>query len=88
MLFRSTGVVGREILSILEEKKFEFNSIKMLASARSAGSKLDFMGKEYTVKELKENIILLGELENPYSVIKQCDIFALLFYYEGISLNK
>ncbi len=47
----ATGVVGREILSILEEKKFEFNSIKMLASARSAGSKLDFMGKEYTVIE-------------------------------------
>ncbi len=47
----ATGVVGREILSILEEKKFEFNSIKMLASSRSAGSKLDFMGKEYTVIE-------------------------------------
>ena len=45
----ATGVVGREILSILEEKKFEFNSIKMLASARSAGSKLDFAGKEHTV---------------------------------------
>ena len=41
----ATGVVGREILSILEEKKFDFNSIKMLASSRSAGSKLDFMGK-------------------------------------------
>ena len=49
----ATGVVGREILSILEEKKFEFNSIKMLASSRSAGSKLDFMGKEYTVIEAK-----------------------------------
>ncbi len=47
----ATGVVGREILSILEEKKFDFNSIKMLASSRSAGSKLDFMGKEYTVVE-------------------------------------
>ena len=30
-----------------------------------------------------ENVILLGELENPYPVIKQCDIFALLSYYEG-----
>ena len=49
----ATGVVGREILSILEEKKFDFNSIKMLASSRSAGSKLDFMGKEYTVVEAK-----------------------------------
>lgn len=34
-------------------------------------------------EDLKENVILLGELENPYPVIKQCDIFALLSYYEG-----
>lgn len=47
----ATGVVGREILSILEEQKVEFNEIKLLSSKRSAGSKLMFMGKEYTVLE-------------------------------------
>ena len=34
----ATGVVGREILSILEENNVKYNSIKFLASARSAGS--------------------------------------------------
>lgn len=47
----ATGVVGREILSILEEQKVEFNDIKLLSSKRSAGSKLQFAGKEYTVLE-------------------------------------
>lgn len=47
----ATGVVGREILSILEEQKVEYNEIKLLSSKRSAGSKLTFNGKEHTVIE-------------------------------------
>lgn len=47
----ATGVVGREILSILEENKVEYNSIKFLASKRSAGSKIQFKGQEFTVVE-------------------------------------
>ncbi|ADL03177.1 glycosyltransferase [Lacrimispora saccharolytica] len=33
--------------------------------------------------DLQENVILLGRLENPYPVMKQCDIFVLLSDYEG-----
>ncbi|MBR1617054.1 aspartate-semialdehyde dehydrogenase [bacterium] len=51
----ATGVVGREILNILEENKVEFNSIKFLASSRSKGSKIEFKGKQYTVEEADEN---------------------------------
>ena len=47
----ATGVVGREILNILEENKVEYNSIKFLASARSAGSTIDFKGEKHTVIE-------------------------------------
>ena len=47
----ATGVVGREILSVLEEQKVEFNEIKFLSSYRSAGSKIVFKGREYTVEE-------------------------------------
>lgn len=50
----ATGVVGREILKILEENNVEFNSIKFMSSARSAGSKINFKGKEYTVVEAKD----------------------------------
>ncbi len=47
----ATGVVGREILNILEENKVEYNTIKFLASARSAGSTIEFKGEKHTVIE-------------------------------------
>ena len=47
----ATGVVGREITKIVDELKVEFNSIKFLSSAKSAGTKITFQGKEYTVEE-------------------------------------
>jgi aspartate-semialdehyde dehydrogenase len=47
-----TGAVGQEFLRIIEERKFPFDSLKMLASSRSAGKQIDFMGKTYTVEEL------------------------------------
>ena len=47
----ATGVVGREITKILEELNVEYNSIKFLSSAKSAGSKLTFKDKEYTLEE-------------------------------------
>ncbi len=49
----ATGVVGQEILKILDEKNFPFNEIKFLASARSAGNQIEFKGKIYTVEEAK-----------------------------------
>jgi aspartate-semialdehyde dehydrogenase len=48
-----TGAVGQEFLSILEEREFPFDSLKMLASSRSAGKTMEFKGKEYVVEELK-----------------------------------
>ncbi len=47
-----TGAVGQEFLRIIEQRKFPFDSLKMLASSRSAGKKIEFMGKTYTVEEL------------------------------------
>ena len=47
----ATGVVGREITKITEELNVEFESIKFLSSAKSAGSKITFNGQEYTVIE-------------------------------------
>ena len=42
----ATGLVGRTFLQVLEEYDFPVKSIKMLASERSAGSKILFCGKE------------------------------------------
>ncbi len=49
----ATGVVGREIMQIVDELKIEFNSIKFLSSAKSAGKELEFQGKKYIVEEAK-----------------------------------
>ena len=49
----ATGVVGREIIQILDELKVEYNSIKFLSSAKSAGKTLEFQGKTYIVEEAK-----------------------------------
>lgn len=47
----ATGAVGQEILKVIEERKVPFKSLKILASSRSAGKELTFMGKTYTVEE-------------------------------------
>jgi aspartate-semialdehyde dehydrogenase len=47
-----TGAVGQEFLRIIEERDFPFDSLKVLASSRSAGKKIEFKGKEYVVEEL------------------------------------
>ena len=51
-LVGATGAVGSIVLQLLEEREFPFKTIKFLASARSAGSKLTFKGEEHTVEEL------------------------------------
>mmetsp|Transcript_9545 Transcript_9545/g.28712 ORF Transcript_9545/g.28712 Transcript_9545/m.28712 type:complete len:385 (+) Transcript_9545:164-1318(+) len=49
-----TGAVGKEFLKVLTQYEFPYSSIKMLASARSAGKKVEFEGEEYTIEELTE----------------------------------
>jgi aspartate-semialdehyde dehydrogenase len=47
----ATGAVGTEFLKLIEERKFPFAELRLLASKRSAGTKLTVCGKEYTVEE-------------------------------------
>lgn len=49
----ATGAVGQEFIRLIEERSFPFSSLKLLASARSAGKKITVSGKEYTVEEAK-----------------------------------
>lgn len=48
----ATGLVGSTFIKVLEEYKFPVKSIKMLATAKSAGKVLKFMGKDVVVEEL------------------------------------
>ncbi|XP_068651578.1 uncharacterized protein [Aristolochia californica] len=47
-----TGAVGQEFLRVLSDRDFPYRCIKMLASKRSAGSRMSFEGKDYVVEEL------------------------------------
>ena len=49
----ATGAVGQEFLRLIEERQFPFGELKLLASSRSAGKSISFMGKEYIVEEAK-----------------------------------
>lgn len=48
----ATGAVGREMLSILEERDFPLQELVPLASERSAGKRLAFRGEEVECLEL------------------------------------
>ena len=48
----ATGLVGRKMIQVLQERRFPVTSLRLLASARSAGLRLPFNGTEYTVEEL------------------------------------
>ena len=50
----ATGLVGRTMMKVLEERNFPFDRLTLLASERSAGKRLKFMGKSYTVQKLDE----------------------------------
>jgi aspartate-semialdehyde dehydrogenase len=49
----ATGAVGKIIRRLLEERDFPYQKITFLASARSAGTTIDFRGEKHTVEELK-----------------------------------
>lgn len=51
----ATGMVGRTFLKVLEERKFPIENLYLFSSAKSAGKKVAFAGKEYIVEELTEN---------------------------------
>ena len=46
-----SGAVGRIMLQLLQERDFPAKNFKFLASARSAGTTLDFNGQKHTIEE-------------------------------------
>ncbi|MCS7203625.1 MAG: aspartate-semialdehyde dehydrogenase [Thermodesulfovibrio sp.] len=51
----ATGAVGNEMLTILEEREFPVDTLRLFASERSEGKVLHFKGKEIAVETLKED---------------------------------
>lgn len=68
----ATGAVGREMIKVMEERKFPVRELLLLASERSAGTKLTFSGEEIEVKDVsREDFsgcdIVLGASPNSVS---------------------
>ena len=59
----ATGAVGEELFRVLEAYDFPINNLVPLASSRSAGSKVEFAGKEITVLELTETCFEENEVD-------------------------
>jgi aspartate-semialdehyde dehydrogenase len=52
----ATGMVGTTFIKVLEERQFPIENIYFFASAKSKGQKISFMGAEYEIEELSENV--------------------------------
>ncbi len=50
----ATGLVGRTVLQVLEEKDFLNLDYTLFASSKSKGKEVKFMNKNYTIQELNE----------------------------------
>ncbi len=51
----TSGAVGQELLSVLEDRNFPMDELVLFGSSRSAGTTYTFRGKTITVKELQHN---------------------------------
>jgi len=61
-LVGATGAVGREMAAVLLQREFPVGSLRMLASARSAGRTLPFDGRDVTVENLDQASFSRGEI--------------------------
>jgi aspartate-semialdehyde dehydrogenase len=52
----ATGLVGTEMLNVIDERNFPYTELLLVASARSAGKKIRFKGEEYTVIGMREAV--------------------------------
>ena len=53
----ATGAVGRKMQEVLAERNLPIEKIRLFASEKSAGTTLEFMGKEVTVELLTEEVM-------------------------------
>ena len=52
----ATGLVGGEILEVLEERNFRYDELLLVASERSVGKQMEYKNKMYSVIGLAEAV--------------------------------
>ncbi len=58
----ATGLVGQEMLKVLEERNFPFDDLYLVASAKSVGKQITFKGKPYSIKSMEETVALAPDV--------------------------
>ena len=58
----ATGLVGQEILKVLEERNFQFDELYLVASSKSVGKQITYKGKPYTIVSMEEAVKLAPDV--------------------------
>jgi aspartate-semialdehyde dehydrogenase len=58
----ATGLVGQEILKVLDERNFQFDELYLVASAKNVGKEIEYKGKKYTIKSMDEAVKLAPDI--------------------------
>ena len=56
----ATGLVGRSVIKVLEEKKLPIETYGLFATKNSAGKTIEILGQNYVIQELTENSFKSG----------------------------
>jgi aspartate-semialdehyde dehydrogenase len=69
----ATGIVGKEFIQILQERKFPVGELRLFASGNSAGENIEFNGKSHTIRELSKGCF------------KECEV---AFFSAGANISE
>ena len=58
----ATGLVGTEILEVLQEQQFPYDQLLLVASERSKGKVIEYMGKSHVIIGLEEAVAAQPEI--------------------------
>ncbi len=58
----ATGLVGQEILKVMEERNFQFDALFLVASSRNVGKEIEFKNKRYTIIGMQDACDLAADV--------------------------
>ena len=58
----ATGLVGQEVLKVMEERNFQFDELYLVASGKNVGKQISFKNKQYTIISMEEACNLAADV--------------------------
>lgn len=58
----ATGLVGQEILKVMEERNFLYDELYLVASGRNVGKEIEYKGRRYTIIGIEEASNLAADI--------------------------